>query len=334
MSIEVFFAIIAGLILGALIVLLIDGYTMLQRVKSARSERNQAQEDLQKTQADLRKANEKLATAQNEAKVLKQDLGKREDELEEKVALSEHQKQQLEATTAQIDTLNDNLNRVNMHLDEIREENKALETQLNTAQGENASLQESLNLTDNQLQATQKEKEEACQQLAVGAVELQHLKENLEQSRSLGERATALAAEKELLSKQLLESEQQVAELRAQVNSVLSQLTETQFLRRRLIENDEKLKTAESQIEQLQSKLKTLQAQMAYTGKNQLQIIKGIGPVYAKKMNEYGIYTLKDLAQADPEKIVDFINLKKWQSAEPAGWIEEARLLSIQFGDD
>ena len=334
MNIEVFLAILVGLGIGALIVLAIDGYTMGQRVKSAKGERNQAHHDLQKTKADLQKANKNLITAQSEVASLKEDLSKRDQELDEKVSLAAHQQHQLDDANAQLDSLNSNLNRVNEHLDELRQENKSIATQLHNAQTDSESLRENLHRTENELETAQAEKQDACQRLAVTDVEMRHLKEDLEQANSLAERATILATEKESLTSQLHQSEQQVAELRAQVNSVLSQLTETQFLRRRLLDTDEKLKTAESQIDHLQSKLKMLQAQMAYTGKNQLQIIKGIGPVYAKKMNEKGIYTLQDLARTDPDELADSINLKPWQSAEPAGWIEEARLLSIQFGEE
>lgn len=330
---EVFLAILVGILFGALMMLIVDGFTMSQRVKSANKERNQAHQDLQKTQADLHKTNKKLTTTQAEVKSLAQDLLDKKNELNEKAAVIGQNEQQLDAANAQIDLLNDNLNRVNQSLDELRRENQTLAAQLNTAQKDNDTLRENLTRTDDQLQKVRAEKDEVCQQMRVNEIETRHLQENLTQTRTLADRASVLITEKEGLANELRHSEQQAAQLRAQVNSVVRQLTETQTLRRTAVEAEEKLKTAESNIQRLHAKLKILQAQMAYTGKSELQIIKGIGPVYAQKLNEHGIYTLRELARTEPETVREYIGLKRWQGAEPEEWVEEARVLAVHFGE-
>jgi len=57
-----------------------------------------------------------------------------------------------------------------------------------------------------------------------------------------------------------------------------------------------------------------------------LKILEGIGPKVAQVLNEAGIHTFADLAQAqaaDVQKILDSAGL---QMMNPEGWIEQAKL--------
>lgn len=60
-----------------------------------------------------------------------------------------------------------------------------------------------------------------------------------------------------------------------------------------------------------------------------LEDIKGIGPVYEKRLNEGGIFTFADLAQATPEQVAEIME-KDDQSflGDPADWIQQARELA------
>lgn len=58
---------------------------------------------------------------------------------------------------------------------------------------------------------------------------------------------------------------------------------------------------------------------------DRLQKVKGIGDVYARELNEAGIYTFEDLANSTPQQILDIVKPEKWQDVEPQEWIEEAK---------
>ncbi|HEX6384972.1 MAG TPA: helix-hairpin-helix domain-containing protein, partial [Anaerolineae bacterium] len=60
----------------------------------------------------------------------------------------------------------------------------------------------------------------------------------------------------------------------------------------------------------------------------------GIGPTYARRLNEAGVQTLADLARQTPERIREIVKLKRWQGGEPEGWIEEARALTVMLNDE
>lgn len=59
-----------------------------------------------------------------------------------------------------------------------------------------------------------------------------------------------------------------------------------------------------------------------------LTAINGIGPVYARRLQEAGIATFANLAAQDPERLSQIVQLKAWQAASPAQWIEQAQELS------
>jgi predicted flap endonuclease-1-like 5' DNA nuclease len=56
--------------------------------------------------------------------------------------------------------------------------------------------------------------------------------------------------------------------------------------------------------------------------------VSGIGPTYARKLNQAGIYTCAQLAGLTPERVREIIAPKEWQKFEPEAWIAEARRLA------
>ena len=62
--------------------------------------------------------------------------------------------------------------------------------------------------------------------------------------------------------------------------------------------------------------------------KDQLQDVKGIGKVFARKLNDAGIYTFTQLAGSSAERLTEIINPEEWQAIEPAAWIEHAKELA------
>lgn len=55
-----------------------------------------------------------------------------------------------------------------------------------------------------------------------------------------------------------------------------------------------------------------------------LTVINGIGPTFARRLNEAGIDTFAKLAAAQPEEVKAVAKLADWQ-ADPANWITEAK---------
>jgi predicted flap endonuclease-1-like 5' DNA nuclease len=64
-----------------------------------------------------------------------------------------------------------------------------------------------------------------------------------------------------------------------------------------------------------------------------LEDINGIGIVFAKRLNEVGIYTFAQLAEQTPERLQEIIQPESWQKIEPEKWIVEARELAAKKSD-
>jgi predicted flap endonuclease-1-like 5' DNA nuclease len=66
-------------------------------------------------------------------------------------------------------------------------------------------------------------------------------------------------------------------------------------------------------------------------GKDNLQAIKGIGPVIAKRLNAAGVYTFEELAQLTPDELEEILGalIKRFFPGED-GMIEQAREFARQ----
>lgn len=64
--------------------------------------------------------------------------------------------------------------------------------------------------------------------------------------------------------------------------------------------------------------------------KEDLTIIKGVGPVYAARLEDAGINSLADLSKADPDQIATAMDVPATRVSE---WIDEATFLSSFQGN-
>jgi predicted flap endonuclease-1-like 5' DNA nuclease len=53
-----------------------------------------------------------------------------------------------------------------------------------------------------------------------------------------------------------------------------------------------------------------------------LTLIRGIGPVFARRLNQAGIYTFSQLAELKAEEVESITQVTRW---DPADWIAEAK---------
>lgn len=60
---------------------------------------------------------------------------------------------------------------------------------------------------------------------------------------------------------------------------------------------------------------------------DQLEAIHGIGPVYARRLNEAGIFTYANLAQTAPKQLIAIVAPNSKLTPDVAAWINEARIL-------
>ncbi len=76
-----------------------------------------------------------------------------------------------------------------------------------------------------------------------------------------------------------------------------------------------------ARIRELEDELARLRAKPKV---DNLELINGIGKVFAKKLNDAGIFTFEELARTAPDRIRDIIQPKSWQLIEPEKWVLES----------
>jgi len=97
----------------------------------------------------------------------------------------------------------------------------------------------------------------------------------------------------------------------------------------------ERLGEARRRIRELEAELAAARVEMPSRSAalptsipDNLEVINGIGPTYARRLREAGIKTFADLTNQPPERLREITGLKTWQAADPADWISEARQLA------
>ena len=101
----------------------------------------------------------------------------------------------------------------------------------------------------------------------------------------------------EALTEILQQREHEVNELRSQINET------------------------DAQIESLRYTFEAYQR----THPDEFTTIKGIGPVYQRKLRDIGIGSYDQLANADPDRVRRMLDIKKWQRVDIESWVEQAR---------
>ncbi len=72
------------------------------------------------------------------------------------------------------------------------------------------------------------------------------------------------------------------------------------------------------------------QSGFARVGRDPLQSIEGIGPVYQAKLWEAGVHRFSDLAALTPHQVIEIIQPKEWQHIDAEVWIDEAKRISSE----
>ena len=99
----------------------------------------------------------------------------------------------------------------------------------------------------------------------------------------------------------------------------------------------DKLTTAENNVRDLERKLQDALNRKPETivkevkvlvREDRLQDVKGIGNVFAKRLNGANIFTFEELAATSSERLTEIIDPKDWQALETEAWVEHANELA------
>lgn len=331
MTVELILAGIVGLVAGVLIALWLDSQTLVRRVQEANAAKSKAHASLQRFKNQHQSMEQQLQIAQNELTTAVAERTHYEETIAKQLAEIEASREQLQASIQTNDVLKENLQDGQARLEELEAMQLTLQEELDKAAAENNRLLGDVQLTEGEIVTLEAKIDELAQMLEEARVNNAHLVHKVEAAEM---QLSAAKAETEAARTERQKLELTAVEQKAKIEGLLKQLEETQGLRKRLDAATEKLQTADSRIQALQGKMEDVQTKMSYSGKNQLQLIRGIGPTYANRLNDFGIQTFADLAECTVEQIADIIKKKSWQAVDIQDWLDEAKALAARLGPD
>jgi predicted flap endonuclease-1-like 5' DNA nuclease len=272
----------------------------------------------------LRFANAELATAVAERSQHEQTIAK---QLAEIVASRE----QLQISIKTNDQLNENLQEVQDRLEELEGLQLLAEEKLATAVTENNRLVGDVQLMEAEIVTLEAQFGELAQELNQSQAQAAGLEQQIAAAKV---QQAAVEAEKDIAQANLQQAELANAEQKTTIAALQQQLQKAEKVRQKLARATKKLHNADAHIQKLQETVEDVQVKMNYSGKSELQLIRGIGPAYARRLNEFGIQTFSDLADCKPEQIADIIKKKNWQIVNIETWIDEAKALAARLDPD
>ncbi|MFZ1399113.1 MAG: helix-hairpin-helix domain-containing protein [Candidatus Promineifilaceae bacterium] len=327
MTVLLILAGVVGLVIGVLAALYIDTQTLVRRVQEANAAKQKGQAELQKVQIQQRAITENLQIAQKELQTAVTERTQLEATIARQLQEIEASRQQLQTSIATNEVLKENLEEVQERLEELEGLRLMAEEKLQAAEAENGRLLSDLQLLEGEVVLQQ----EKADQLAQTAARLPEL----EQEVAAAEAALAsLEAEKDTAVTQLQQAELAHAEQSARLATLEQKLAEAEAVRQQLGIAHEKLQTADTHLQKLQDKMEDVQTKLSYSGKNQLQLIRGIGPTYARRLNEFGIRTFAELAECEADQVAKIIKKKEWQAVDIQDWLDEAKALAASLNED
>lgn len=298
MNLMTWLAVGVGLALGALVVLAVDTYVLGQRLQTAVLEKNQLQLEWQQLSAQFQ-------TLRAEYRTLARRLGDVQQEAQLLAQAKQAAETQATAVSGELAQAKDNLRRLGAFAEELEQKVEQLQTQWETAVAERNTLQQKAD-------TLQREHDAACQRLTA----VMETNRRLEADNAELE---PLRLEKERLAQRLALTEKQAAEWQAKVGALVDKATDMQGLY-------QKVEALEAQLQQSLQKTAVRTKSAAGVTKSaqllNLRQIRGIGPAYARRLEEAGIRSIVDLASASLDKVSDAVGLREEKIVD---WQEQAR---------
>jgi predicted flap endonuclease-1-like 5' DNA nuclease/regulator of replication initiation timing len=328
MTVELVLAAVVGLVAGVLAALWWDSQTLVRQVQAANSEKQKSLATLQKFQIQHSANEQELRMAQKELVTAFDERTQLEETIARQLAEINAGREQLQTTIKTNETLKENLQELQDRLEEVEGLQLTAEEKLEAALAENNQLVGDVQLMEAEIFTFEAKVEQLTRELQ----QIQEQVADLEQRALAAEsQLAAVEAERDNAQVQLQQAELVNAEQKAGITALQQKLQEAEATQQQLAVVEEKLQTADAHIQKLQDTVEDVQVKMNYSGKSELQLIRGIGPTYARRLSEFGIQSFADLADCNPEQVASIIKKKNWQAVDIQVWLDEAKALAATF---
>lgn len=169
------------------------------------------------------------------------------------------------------------------------------------------------------------------------AVEIDQLRRELRQAKARVSRYETELAEIDAVADKVAPTQTEDEKCRQQLVAAQSRIEQYQAELSQVGTIREKLAVAEAEIARLSADSSPQPGQEEAVVeriivKDNLERINGIGPMFARRLNEAHIFTFDQLAALSPERVKEIIAPQPWQQIDPDGWITEAKALAYSAG--
>lgn len=190
------------------------------------------------------------------------------------------------------------------------EENGRVLRRLEALDGENEQLRDKLNAARREATGLHAQLESSCDRLNEGQSRWTAAENKIERLQATLLQLTGRAGQ---WAVKAAESAAKSGQLKEQLRVTNQELADLQA----------ELQQATQQLDEEKSRQQTGPAGDAMIS-DRLQSIRGVGPVYARRLHEAGVHTFAALAALTPERLKEITGASDWQG-QPERWIAEAR---------
>jgi len=320
-----------GALIGGLLALTVDSRFLGRRLQAAVEARK-------KSQRELKLIVRRLTASEAKVRALTAKL-----EPGDPSPMRQNQRQERVSPGVRDDesellTLRDNLRRMGNQADQLVSEKQELSIRLAEADGKWTALQGQLERLSEENRDLQEKNEQLHHQLGAAQVEIRYLRQGvkpvdpdlvLPDEESSQELMSAVAlAPTEVIEAD--EAELPTDDAPAELEAILGSEMEWEPAGAEDVETPDSAETETAEP----TTPEPAPAEKFARASSEIRKVRGIGPVYADKLNEAGVHTLADLAAMAPEDVTIVLGLKGNQLAKPGDWIEQARKMAADVSDE
>lgn len=320
-----------GALIGGLLALAVDSRYLGRRLRAA-------VEAKKRLQGELKLIARRLAVSQANVRQLSARLDSGIMPMVKQTRPSEIEPPRAPEAEAELVTLRDNLRRMGNQSDQLVAEKQELSIRLAEASGKWSALQDQLARVSDENRGLQEKNEQLHHELGAAQVEIRYLRQGIppveQESSPVDEEPDHPPLSSPVLAPtELIEADETIPpydEMSAGLETILdSEMAVEPVGAETSAEPDrEVMETADPAIIEPPASGKSDEAS------SQIRKVRGIGPVYASRLQESGVHTLADLAEMTPGELTVMLGLKGSQLAKPGDWIEQAREMAAEISDE
>jgi predicted flap endonuclease-1-like 5' DNA nuclease len=323
-----------GLLVGGLVALLFDMRFLGRRLMVALDDKRRLQAQLAELNKKPQSLDETSRTVTDEGEDDEQVENLPDDSTpgsEEELAADGPARHE-PVPDADLTTFQDNLTRMSNHVEVLQSDKHSLQVQAAAADARAETLEDQLGSVRHENRELQERNEQLQRQLGAAEVESRYLRRDLREA--LGPPWEDQPAEgDDLSSSGSAESQEPYAEELTLVDDLFipDEASPFPFADESVAASPDSAEEPGIELDAAEELSHEWPIQIDFEADSKVQELRGIGPVYARRLNDAGIHSVADLASHTPEQLSQIVGLRESQHGRPTAWLAQAQAVTGEF---